>query len=292
MAGPYVLELQRVSKTMGRKEALRDVSFTLGPGEFVALLGPNGAGKTTLLSLVTGLRRASVGEVKLFGMEPWRPEARARRGVTAQDLEFPPHLTVRETLALVRGFYARGVSVDDSIDRFGLTKIADQKTGGLSGGERRRIGLAMALLGDPELIVLDEPTTGLDLEARDELWRLLAEEKRRGKTILLTSHDLNEVEQLAGRLCVLNEGRIVFAGAMGEILAQVRRQRVEFHAEHPLDSLGGHPIEHFGGKKSVVTVDSDAFVRALVRSEIEFRHLRIEAAGLEEALKNLPEDRP
>lgn len=290
MAGE-VLTLKNVSKKMGRKAALADVSFELRQGEFVALLGPNGAGKTTLLSLVTGLRRATAGEVKLFGLDPWLPEARVRRGVTAQDLEFPQYLTVRETLALVRGFYDRGVSVDDQIARFGLAKLADQRTGGLSGGERRRVGLAMSLLGDPELIVLDEPTTGLDVEARDELWSLLAEEKRRGKSILLTSHDLNEVEQLAEKLCVLNEGRIVFAGAMRDILAKVRRQRVEFHAEEDLDALGAHTIEHFGGKKSVVTVDSDAFVRELVLSDIEFRHLRVEAAGLEDALKNLPEDR-
>lgn len=285
-----VIEGKALKKSFLGKEVLKGIDFQIQKGEFVALLGPNGAGKTTLLSMISGLRRPTSGSLKVFGEDPWAEESRQGRGVTPQDLEFPHQLKVNELLNMVQGLYRKPVALNELIGRLGFSHLLQKRCGSLSGGERRIVALALALLGNPELIVLDEPTTGLDVEVRETLWKVLREEKAKGKTVLLTSHDLSEVEILSERVLLLSQGQLVFSGGIEEILAQVPRQRVEFESSWTGQILGHEVNLSHNMKKTLITSQSDQVVKEIVESRIEFKHLRIESAGLEEAIRKFRRD--
>ncbi len=212
-----VAALRGVTKRFGSALALDQVDLELRGGEVLALLGPNGAGKTTALSLMLGLRRPDVGRAELFGADPRRPASRAAVGLTPQDASFPPTLRVREIADLVRAHYAAPASTDDLLARFGLAECGRRQVGSLSAGERRRLSVALAFAGQPLAVFMDEPTTGLDVEARRIVWDELQAYAAAGGTILLTTHYLEEADVLASRVVLLSRGRITAEGSAREL---------------------------------------------------------------------------
>jgi ABC-2 type transport system ATP-binding protein len=209
--------LRGVTKRFGSLFALDAVDLELRGGEVLALLGPNGAGKTTALSVVLGLRRPDRGRAELLGLDPRSRAARAAIGVTPQEAGFPPTLRVHEIVDLVRAHFATPVPTAELLARFGLTDCRRRQAGGLSGGERRRLSVALAFAGQPLAVFLDEPTTGLDVEARKSLWQELQAYAAAGGTILLTTHYLEEAEALATRVALLARGRIAAEGSPGQL---------------------------------------------------------------------------
>jgi len=206
-------------KSYGEHDALRGVSFEIREGEVFSLLGPNGAGKTTTIEILEGYRRRDAGTVSVLGIDPARASSdwRGRIGVVLQSSAMYENLTVRESLALFAGYYERPRPVGEVIAVVGLEEKADALVRKLSGGQRRRLDFGLALVGDPELIFLDEPTTGFDPAARRNAWGTIRSLRELGKTILLTTHYLDEAEQLSDRVAVLREGRIVATGTPAEL---------------------------------------------------------------------------
>jgi len=211
--------VEGLKKTYGEHEALRGVSFEIGEGEVFSLLGPNGAGKTTTVEILEGYRRRDGGSVSVLGVDPvgaprqWR----GRIGVVLQSSAMYENLTVRESLALFGGYYERPRPVEEVITVVGLEEKEDTVVRRLSGGQRRRLDFGLALVGDPELIFLDEPTTGFDPAARRGAWETIRSLRALGKTILLTTHYLDEAEQLSDRVAVLREGLIVAEGRPADL---------------------------------------------------------------------------
>ncbi len=206
-------------KSYGEYEALRGVSFEIREGEVFSLLGPNGAGKTTTIEILEGYRRRDAGTVSVLGVDPARTSSdwRGRIGVVLQSSAMYENITVRESLALFAGYYPRPRPVDEVIGVVGLEEKTETLVRRLSGGQRRRLDFGLALVGDPELIFLDEPTTGFDPAARRNAWGTIRSLRELGKTILLTTHYLDEAEQLSDRVAVLREGRIVATGTPAEL---------------------------------------------------------------------------
>jgi ABC-2 type transport system ATP-binding protein len=206
-------------KSYGQYEALRGITFHIRQGEVFGLLGPNGAGKTTTVEILEGYRNRDGGRVEVLGFDPAHAERgfRERIGVVLQQSQLFPNLTVAETHGVFAGYYARPRDVDEVIELVGLTEKRDARVKTLSGGQKRRLDLGVALVGDPELVFLDEPTTGFDPAARRAAWELIRSLRSLGKTILLTTHYLDEAETLADRVAVLREGRIVREGAPAEL---------------------------------------------------------------------------
>jgi ABC-2 type transport system ATP-binding protein len=206
-------------KSYGAHEAVRGVSFEIAVGEVFGLLGPNGAGKTTTVEILEGYRRRDGGTVEVLGTDPERAgrEWRERLGVVLQSSSLYPNLTVRESLDLFAGYYTRPRDAGEVLGLVGLGEKADARVRLLSGGQKRRLDLGLALVGDPELLFLDEPTTGFDPAARRTAWETVRSLRSLGKTILLTTHYLDEAEQLADRVAVLVQGRIVTLGSPAEL---------------------------------------------------------------------------
>jgi len=284
LAAPAVLaRASGVTRRYAGHTALDAVDFEIREGELLGLLGPNGAGKSTLVSLLTGLRQVTSGHCELFGGDPRRPENRLRIGVTPQETGLPETLRVSEVVDFVAAHYPDPEDRDELLERFGLSSLAHRQTGGLSGGEKRRLAVALAFVGRPRLVFLDEPTTGLDVEARKALWDRVAEFHAGGGTVLLTSHYLEEIEALAERVVVLGGGRVLADDTVGAIRGLVRVHRVSLVAGD-LPSLPGVVGEHReDGRVHLMTGDPDRLVRELVTRGIDFSGLEIRPTSLEEA---------
>jgi ABC-2 type transport system ATP-binding protein len=213
---PAVIAVAGLRKSYGSVQAVRDVSFSVRRGDIVALLGPNGAGKTTTLEVLEGFRARDDGAVEVLGLDPGNKSAarelRERTGLVLQDIAVEPYLTVRETIARQAGYYRAPRAVPEVISMAGLAGLERRKVRALSGGQKRRLDLALGLIGNPELLYLDEPTTGFDPAARHDAWDLVRHLRADGTTILLTTHDMAEAQALADRVVLLNSGAVVAAG--------------------------------------------------------------------------------
>ena len=228
-----------LAKRYGSHEALRGIDFEVAAGEVFGLLGPNGAGKTTTIEILEGYRERDAGEVEVLGEDPQRAGKtwRERLGVVLQSSSLYPSLTVRESLRVFGGYYANPRDPDEVIEIVGLTDKADAHCRTLSGGQKRRLDLALALIGDPELVFLDEPTTGFDPGARRAAWETIRNLRSLGTTILLTTHYLDEAEQLSDRVAVLREGRIVRVGTPAELTGDASQTEIRYRLNGELIDL-------------------------------------------------------
>lgn len=280
---PPIARVLDVSRTFGDVLALDQVSIDLRRGELVGMLGPNGAGKSTLISLLCGQRKPSAGEVEIFGGDPRAAKNRVRLGMTPQETGLPPTLRVGEVLTFVASHYPDPMATGPLLERFGLSDKVGSQTGGLSGGQKRRLSLALALVGRPELILLDEPTTGLDVEARRHVWSAIRDYHDNGGTVVLSSHNMAEVEELARRVVVIDRGRVVADDDVATIRTQVATRRVSLRAPVLPALNGAERLTSDGDRHELFTADSDAVVRQLVTSGASFSDLEVVSASLEEA---------
>ncbi|MFI6318493.1 ABC transporter ATP-binding protein [Nonomuraea sp. NPDC050556] len=272
-----------VTRRYGEVTALDGVSVEIRQGELVGLLGPNGAGKSTLINLFVGLRRPTSGTVELFGGSPSDPVVRRSIGVTPQETGLPESLKVGEIVDFVSAHFPDRASKDELLERFGITDLVKRQVGGLSGGQKRRVAVALAFAGNPKMVFLDEPTTGLDVEARRALWDGINAFHAGGGTVLLTSHYLEEIEALAQRVVVVGHGRVLADDTVRAIRDMVGVRRVSLVASS-LPSLPAVLSSRFeDGRYELVTGDSDQLVVELVRSGVPFSGLEIRPTSLEEA---------
>ncbi|MCW3820231.1 ABC transporter ATP-binding protein [Micromonospora sp. DR5-3] len=273
----------QVSRRYGEVLALDGVDLTVRAGELVGLLGPNGAGKSTLINLLVGVRRPTAGRVELFGADPRDAASRRQLGVTPQETGLPGTLRVGEVIDFVSRHFPDPVPRDELLDRFGLGDQVKRQTGGLSGGQRRQLAVALAFVGRPRLVVLDEPTTGLDVEARHALWEAIRGFHADGGAVLLSSHYLEEVEALAQRVVVIGQGRVLADDTVEAIRGIVGVRRVSLVADDlpPLPAVVA--TERIDGRTHLLTTDADQLVRDLVTAGVAFRELEVRPTSLEEA---------
>lgn len=292
-----VARLAGVEKRYGRVLALEQADLTLRRGELLALLGPNGAGKTTAISLLLGLLRADAGTVELFGRDPQDVRARRRIGVMLQHAELPGTLRVGELLRLTASYYPAPRGVAESAGMAGVDDLLARPYAKLSGGQQRRVQFALALCGRPELLFLDEPTVGMDIETRQKLWaairRLLAE----GCSVLLTTHYLEEAEALADRVCVMAHGRVSHEGTVEALRARVATRRIRCASALDAGAVGAWPAvstaERRQGRLHVTTDAAEAVVRRLLDADPQLSELEVQRAGLAEVFTELTrEDAP
>jgi ABC-2 type transport system ATP-binding protein len=283
-------QLERASKHFGETIALAEVDLEVRSGDVVALLGPNGAGKTTAVALLLGLRRPTAGRARLFGVDPRGASARRDIGVTPQESAFSPTLTVRELVDFVRAHHTRPLPTPEVLATFGLGELADRQAGGLSGGQRRRLAVALAFAGDPRAVFLDEPTTGLDVESRRAVWDALRRFAGEGRTVLLTTHNLEEAEALASRVVVLARGRVVADTTVPELKARSGLKRVRL-AEQRLPPLRGVlRSAREAGRRVLDVEDPGEVVRMLVHAGATLDGIEIVPVSLEDAFLAVTED--
>jgi ABC-2 type transport system ATP-binding protein len=284
--GPSLL-LRGLRKTFADVVAVDGLDLEVPRGECFGLLGPNGAGKTTTIEICEGLTAPDAGRVEVLGLS-WQTDAnelRQRIGIQLQETQFPDKLKVEETLRLFRSFYGRGISVDESIRIAQLEEKRTSRVGGLSGGQKQRLAMACALVGDPELLFLDEPTTGLDPQARRHLWDLVDGLKKAGRTIILTTHYMEEAERLCDRVAVMDHGKIIALGTPQQLIASVGGEHiVEFAVGGP---AGGDGVVDAALLTAIPGVQShrvDAGLHQLSVSELHTAVPRIFAALAEQGL--------
>ena len=278
--------LDHVTRRFGSVTAVDDVSLTIEPGTILGLLGPNGAGKTTIISLLQGLRKPSSGGVTLFGGDPAEARNRVRLGSTPQETALPDSLKVGEVINFVGAHFPDRRPAAELAEEFGLTDLLRRQVGLLSGGQKRRVSVALAFAGNPSLVLLDEPTTGLDVDARHTLWQAIRAQHDRGATVVLTSHYLEEIEALAERVVVMAHGAIIADDSLGGILSQVGGKLATLSSPQ-FEKVADLPGVLRAEGNTLLVADSDAFVVALVRSGIEFSDLTVRGASLEEAFLSL-----
>ena len=277
-------------------EAVRGIDVGIGGGETVALLGPNGAGKSTTIDMLLGLLAPDQGSVTLFGRSPAEAVAEGAVGAMLQTGSLLRDLSVRELIAMMASLYPAPMGVGEVLELTGAQEFADRRTQKLSGGETQRVRFAVALVSDPQLLVLDEPTVAMDVEARHAFWTTMRDFAARGRTILFATHYLEEADAYADRAVLMAQGRVVADGPTTEIKAMVGSRSIR--ATLPgarIDELAALPgvssAERRGQAVLLVCSDSDAAVRALLGAHPEARDIEIEAAGLEQAFLALTGDR-
>ncbi|WP_455360753.1 ABC transporter ATP-binding protein [Streptomyces sp. SYSU K21746] len=297
----YVIEVAGLRRSYaGGFEAVRDISFSVARGELFALLGTNGAGKTSTVELLEGLARPSGGTVRVLGHDPYseRAQVRPRIGVMLQEGGFPSELTVAETVRMWAGCTSGARPTGEALEAVGLTRRAGVRIKQLSGGEKRRLDLALALLGRPEVLFLDEPTTGLDAEGRRETWELVRALRDGGTTVVLTTHYLEEAEDLADRLAIMHEGRIATEGRVADVVA-AQPSLISFELPEgfflgdlpPLDRLGVQGHETAGRTVRLRTKELQRAATGLLvwaeRAGVELGGLDVRSASLEEAFLHI-----
>jgi ABC-2 type transport system ATP-binding protein len=285
--GPVVAQLKNVSKNYGDIRALDGVNLDVHAGEVVSMLGPNGAGKTTAVKLLLGLAGASAGTVNVFGGDPRNPRNRLRTGAMLQVARVPETLRVKEHIDLFCSYYPKPLPMAETLAVAGLKEIADRKFGDLSGGQKQRVLFALAICGDPDLVFLDEPTVGLDVEARRILWEEIRRLVSRGKTILLTTHYLQEVDELADRIIVINKGSIVAEGTPSEIKSRTAGRQIRCVSSLSIATVCSIPgvLEVRADREGILisTTVPDDVLRELFLRDSRILGIEVVSAGLEEA---------
>jgi ABC-2 type transport system ATP-binding protein len=289
-------QLTRITHRFGKTVALDAVDFNLAPGEVVALLGPNGAGKTTLVRILLGLIRSSEGQAQMWGLAPSNPAARRRVGVMLQVGRVPETLTVREHVHLFSSYYGSPVPVDETLAAAGVTEFARRRFGQLSGGQRQRALFALAICGRPDLLVLDEPTVGLDVEARGAFWTGVRGMIARGCSVLLTTHYLEEADAVADRLVILHSGRVIRDGSPQAIKRQIGARKIVcttsldpgslraiYGVRSVAVSAGSDGDTSDGHTVTLLTADAERVVRELLARDPGLRNLEVSGARLDEA---------
>jgi len=297
---PPVIRVDDVRKSYGDVRAVDGVSFAVTQGEVFGLLGPNGAGKTTTVEMLEGLRAPDSGNLEVLGIDAARDPAalKERIGVTLQTAALYPKLTVVEILDLFRSFYRRSIPTEQLIGDLDLGERRKAQTRELSGGQRQRLSIALALVNDPEVVFLDEPTTGLDPAARRSLWDLIVGLKSQGKTVLLTTHYLEEAEVLCDRLAIMDHGKVIAMGTVEELVSArfktrtVRFDRIEGISDEALSGLPGvESIKHDEGATLLYTADVAATIAALLAAAdklgVEPSNLGIRRPSLEDVFLDL-----
>jgi ABC-2 type transport system ATP-binding protein len=291
--------VRNLTKLYANQRALDDISFELYPGEIVAMLGPNGAGKTTAIRTLLGLTPQSSGDVQLFGRSPRERLGRMRTGAMLQIGRMPESLRVREHIDLFRTYYPHPLPLAEVLHIAGLTDIAHKLYGQLSGGQKQRMLFALALCGNPDLIFLDEPTLGMDIEARRALWDQVRALAARGRTILLTTHYLPEAEALATRVLVLQSGRLVAQGSPAELRGATQVSTVRCRTSAPESVLAALPgvreVKLDGAVATILTTTPEALLRALLPLDAELGNLEVTGTAFEDAFLALlanPETHP
>ena len=257
----------------------------------LALLGPNGAGKSTAISLLLGLQRPDRGAAELFGEDPHSIDARRRIGVMMQEINLSPVMRPRELIAQTASYYPSPYDTPAVIKRLGIEKIADRPYGKLSGGQKRQAQFAMAICGRPELLFLDEPTVGLDVQAREALWKVVRDLKHEGCSIVLTTHYLEEAEALADRVAVMARGRLITTGSVNEIRAHVSRKQVSCVSRLAPDTVRAWPeaaqVEMERDRLQINTREAEALLVRLFREDPQLSDIEVKRAGLAEAFTEL-----
>jgi len=283
-------------KRYGKITALDGFDLTVGRGELLALLGPNGAGKSTAISLLLGLQRPDTGSVALFGEDPQELDARRRIGIMMQEVMLSPVMRPRELIEQVTNYYPSPYETVAVIKRLGIEKIAERPYGKLSGGQKRQAQFGMAICGRPELLFLDEPTVGLDVQSRGALWQVVRDLVHEGCSIVLTTHYLEEAEALADRVAVIDHGRLVAAGTVEEIRAHVSRKSIWCRSSLPLETLRSWPavlqVTDKAGRQQIITQETETVLRLLLGADPAVRDIEVRAAGLADALAELTSDDP
>ena len=287
-----VVELRAARKRFGQVEALKGVDLAIGTGELVAMLGPNGAGKTTSISLMLGLRRPTGGEARLFGFDPADQRARSRCGVMLQESGTTGVLTVRELVDLFRSYYPSPLPAATAIARAGLDAKAGARAATLSGGERQRLYFALAVCGDPEALFLDEPTVGMDVEGRRAVLGGIRALSAAGKTIVLTTHYLEEADQLAGRIIVIDRGVVIADATPREIKSRIPSKRISFNTGATVSdaTFRGLPVQNLevaDHRVRLLSNEPELVLKALFERGVAVRDLEVTGADLEEAFLSL-----
>ncbi|MGN6302011.1 MAG: ABC transporter ATP-binding protein [Angustibacter sp.] len=284
------LRLAAVTKSFGDVQAVRGIDLTIQPGEVVAFLGPNGAGKTTTIDLVLGLSQPTSGTVEVLGVTPRAAVSRGLVSAVMQSGGLLKDLTVRETLTYTGHLCGAVARVDDALERAGITGLAERRVGKCSGGEQQRLRFAMALLSDPALLLLDEPTTGMDVEGRRAFWAAIRDDAERGRTVVFATHYLEEADAYADRVVLVSGGRVVADGTAAEVKALAAGRTVRATMSDPDDGVvarltaieGVDGVDVQGDTVRVHARDTDAVARFLL-NHTHARDLEITARGLEDA---------
>lgn len=288
------VSVSNVTKQFQHKTAVNNISFSMKKGEIAAILGPNGAGKTTVISMILGLLKPSEGEIKLFNRVPDDQQVREQIGVMLQEVSVMPGLKVNEILELFRSYYPNPLSLNELVSLTALTK-EDLKTKAekLSGGQKRRLSFALALAGNPELLIFDEPTVGMDTSSRHRFWQTIHGLSDQGKTIIFSTHYLQEADDAAQRILFFADGRLVADDSPMQIRSRIQKQSVSFalHSDESLEKLSRHPeVERvFRRHQRIIiqTSNTDKVLALIFQENIPARDIRIEHGTLDEAFRRL-----
>jgi ABC-2 type transport system ATP-binding protein len=284
---PAIARLQRVSKSYGTVQALRDFNFEVRPGELVALLGPNGAGKTTAIKLLLGLLKPDSGRLSVFGGDPASSDTRIHFGAMLQVGRVPETLRVHEHVELFSSYYPTPLPLRQTLSIAGLDEVRNRRFGELSGGQKQRVLFALAVCGNPDLLFLDEPTVGLDVEARHLLWEEIRKLLRNGKTVVLTTHYLEEADALAERIVVISKGSVIAEGSPAEIKAQTAGKKIRCVTQLNTEIIKKLPevsdVQHDREATLIHTSHAEAVLRRLLELDEDLSGLEVSGTGLEEA---------
>ncbi len=283
--------VKSIVKNYGKKQVSKNISLEIFPGSIVSLLGANGAGKTTLIKMMLGLEVPTSGKIYLNGLNPVNPRSRFNVGVVPQTSRYIDELTARETIRLVSKHYSQIIPMQQLIEYFLLDEFIDKRTGILSEGQKRRLALALAFVGNPKIVFLDEPTVGLDVQSRLALWAFIKSFRQPNTTIFLTTHYLEEAQALADRIIMLREGAIIADGSVDDIRKKYSQSRISFKLfEETSWILLRNDIETINSEiYHIQTDDPDAVIREMVRENVPFYDIQVSKSSLEDVFIKLSE---